>query len=61
MQPSVATAIPLLRSVLDEIDDGRLSSLRRQAETDVRVVTDEEAATRRAFAKMARDAGDAAR
>lgn len=61
VQPAVATAVPLLRSVLDEIDDGRLSWLRRQAETDVRIVTDEEAATRRSFAKMAREAGDAAR
>ncbi len=60
-QPSVATAVPLLRAVLDEIDDGRLSWLRRQAQTDVRVVTDEEAATRRSFAKLAREAGDAAR
>ncbi len=61
IQPAVASAVPLFRSVLDEIDDGRLSWLRRQAETDVRIVTDEEAATRRSFAKLAREAGDAAR
>ncbi len=61
LQPQVATAVPLLRAVLDELDDGRLAWLRRQAETDVRIVTDEEAATRRSFARIAREAGDAAR
>ena len=60
-QPAVATALPLLRSVVDELDDGRLAWLRRQAATDGRVVTDAETATRRRFAVMARDAGDAAR
>ena len=57
----IATAIPLLRSVLDEIDDGRLAWLRRQADTDARVSTDAESAMRRRFARMAREAGDAAR
>ena len=60
-QPSVATAVPLLRSVVDELDDGRLAWLRRKAATDHLVVTDEEAAARRRFAAMAREAGDAAR
>lgn len=60
-QPSIATAVPLLRAVLDELDDGRLAVLRRQAATDSRIVTDAEAATRRGFARMAREAGDAAR
>ena len=60
-QPAIATAVPLLRSVLDELDDGRLAWLRRKASTDGRVVTDAEAATRRRFATMAREAGDAAR
>ncbi|MCR9161970.1 MAG: hypothetical protein ACE37F_26310 [Nannocystaceae bacterium] len=59
--PAIATALPLLRSVLDELDDGRLAWLRRKAATDGRVVTDPEAATRRQFAAMAREAGDAAR
>lgn len=59
--PAVATAVPLLRSVMDELDDGRLGWLRRQSRTDALVVTDAEAATRRRFAVMAREAGDAAR
>lgn len=60
-QPAIATATPLLRGVVDEIDDGRLAWLRRQAATDPHVAVDPEAATRRRFAVMARDAGDAAR
>ncbi len=60
-QSAVASAVPLLRAVMDEFDDGRLAWLRRQAVTDPRVVTDPEAATRRLFSVMARDAGDAAR
>lgn len=60
-QPAIAGAVPLLRSVLDELDDGRLAWLRRKAFTDGRVITDSEGATRRQFATMAREAGDAAR
>ncbi len=60
-QPAVASALPLLRAVMDEFEDGRLAWLRRQNATDSRVVTDPEAATRRQFAVIARDAGDAAR
>lgn len=59
--PSIATAVPLLRAVLDERDDGRLANLRRQAATDDRIVVDAAAAHRRGFALVAREAGDAPR
>ncbi len=57
----IVRALPTLRAVLDELDDGRLAGLRRQVATDAAIVTDPEARLRRAFALVAREAGDAAR
>ncbi|MEM6290842.1 MAG: hypothetical protein AAGA54_06235 [Myxococcota bacterium] len=59
--PAVASAVPLLRATLDELDDGRLAYLRRQVATDDAVVTPAEGVRRRSAALIARDAGDAAR